>query len=171
MKYTVQLKNIKFHERLSQETNCFTADLYINKKKVGYVENRGEGGPTSYGANNVECVKIIGEAEKYFASLPKRIVGEYKFDQSLEDTIDCVFEEWLKEKDNAKFKKKLEKDMQKGIVYGTDTAYTIVTWKGFNLAGILNHPKGKRTIQEKINELKSQGHTILNTNLPKDLAI
>ncbi len=172
-KYQVELKNIRFYERLSQETNAFTADLYINKKKVGEVRNEGCGGPTDYYANpNAESKQLVSEAENYFKGLPER---EYelgsktiKLPQTLESTIDHIFEEWLKVKGDAKFKKKLEKDMLKGIIYGTNTTYNIVSWKGFDLKGILNHPKGKRTVQEMITKLKSEGHEILNTNLPKD---
>ncbi len=33
---------------MSEETNCFVADLYINGKKIGYVKNDGRGGCTDY---------------------------------------------------------------------------------------------------------------------------
>jgi len=40
----VELKNVKHCKWASQETECFTASLYIDKKRVGTVENDGNGG-------------------------------------------------------------------------------------------------------------------------------
>jgi len=40
----IQIKNIDFSERMSEETFCFTASLWVNGKKIGDVSNRGHGG-------------------------------------------------------------------------------------------------------------------------------
>lgn len=40
----VELKNIEIFESGSQETTCFTADLWIDGKKAATVENSGNGG-------------------------------------------------------------------------------------------------------------------------------
>ena len=42
----IQLKSIKFSEHLSEETNAFTANLYVDGKKIGYCRNDGRGGNT-----------------------------------------------------------------------------------------------------------------------------
>lgn len=77
--YTLSLKNFKYFPSLSEETNCFTADLYINKKLVGYAENRGYGGETSIRHSNMDTLVIIREADAYFKSLPmQRIESEYE---------------------------------------------------------------------------------------------
>ena len=39
-------KNISHNERLSEETNCFSATIYIDGKKAGEASNHGHGGPT-----------------------------------------------------------------------------------------------------------------------------
>ena len=44
----VELKAIKFHEDMSEETNCFSANIYLNGKKVGSVKNQGHGGCNFY---------------------------------------------------------------------------------------------------------------------------
>lgn len=41
----LELRNVHFSERMSDETNCFSATVYVNGKRVGEVENRGCGGP------------------------------------------------------------------------------------------------------------------------------
>jgi hypothetical protein len=42
----ITLKNISHNERLSEETNCFSATIYIDGKKAGEASNHGHGGPT-----------------------------------------------------------------------------------------------------------------------------
>ena len=37
----IELKNIKIAEHLSEETTAFTADIFVNGKKVGYARNDG----------------------------------------------------------------------------------------------------------------------------------
>ena len=68
-------------------------------------------------------------------------------------------------KENEKFQKKLQKDMLKGICYGSVMMYATVYWKNHTLEQLLNSPVGKELIQKKVNELKTNGETILNKNL------
>jgi hypothetical protein len=42
------LKNLKVNTRLSEETYCFSASLYIDGKRRGDVTNRGHGGPHEF---------------------------------------------------------------------------------------------------------------------------
>ena len=58
----IELKKISFSERMSDETNCFIADLYINGKKVGECNNDGRGGCTNYGGNTKEGIYITTRA-------------------------------------------------------------------------------------------------------------
>lgn len=39
-----ELRNVKFHDDMSQETQCFSATLYIDGKKAANVRNDGQGG-------------------------------------------------------------------------------------------------------------------------------
>ena len=40
----LSLKKLKFHEDMSEETPCFSADLYDGGKLIAHVSNRGHGG-------------------------------------------------------------------------------------------------------------------------------
>jgi hypothetical protein len=40
----VELKSIKVHMDVSEETICYSANIYINGKKVGSIDNSGRGG-------------------------------------------------------------------------------------------------------------------------------
>lgn len=44
----IVLKKLSVNNRLSEETICFSADLWIDGKKAGYASNRGHGGSTDY---------------------------------------------------------------------------------------------------------------------------
>ena len=112
----IELKRIEFSERLSEETNAFAADLYINGKKVGYCKNNGHGGCTDYRGYTNDDDKIIADAEAYFKSLPMVKPDGYNFtyQPTLESAIDDQFELWLKKREE----KKMQKLMQKAIVIG-----------------------------------------------------
>jgi hypothetical protein len=167
----VELKKISFSERMSDETNCFVADLYIDGKKVGYVNNEGHGGCTNYHANT-SCaggftranIKLIAEAEKYCKTLPHNEFGE----QSLEDVINDLLEAHLKAKDLAKIEKKMQKKYSVAICYGKKIAngYDFATtfWKGRTLAQIPLPYLQKAYDEVKANKME-KGDVILNDNL------
>jgi hypothetical protein len=159
----IELKKISFNERMSEETSCFVADLYINGKKVGYAENRGTGGPTDYHGNTPEDRKLIAEAEKYCKSLPKVVVKEmnFEYDQTLEHVIDDCLEEYLKEKEQ----KKKEKLYLRAICYGVPNSpsFRYVSWSKRTLAQI-----DKINLQRAYDKVKSElkaGEVIFNNNL------
>jgi len=125
----IELKRISFYERMSEETNCFAADLYINGKKVGECKNDGHGGCTDYYGGSPENNAIIREAEAYFLSLPKvKVEGLNLMHQpTLEDAIDEQFELYLK----AKELKKMQKLFQTAIVVGkpNGNSYRYINFK------------------------------------------
>lgn len=164
----IELKKISFNERMSEETNCFVADLYINGKKVGYCENRGTGGPTDYHGDSKEANDVIREAEAYFKSLPKAKYEEHDFEYqpTLENAIDEQFEEFLKVREDKKKQKMYEKALCFGVPNGY--SYRTVSWKGRTLAQI-----DKISLQRAYNDIKAKlgkDEVILNTNL-KELGL
>lgn len=56
---TVELKRVSVNHRLSEETNCFVADIWIDGKKVGDVRNDGHGGCNMY--TNWEVQRRLGD--------------------------------------------------------------------------------------------------------------
>ena len=118
----IELKKIYFSERMSEETNCFAADLYINGKKVGYVKNDGQGGCTDYHGYTKEDNEIIRKAEEYCKTLPDVTSHGYVLKQNLELVIDTLFEEHIIAKLKAKEEKKMQKLFQTAIVFGKPNA-------------------------------------------------
>lgn len=102
----LELKNVHFSERLSQETNAFAADIFFNGKKVGYAENDGYGGCT-----NINCYPKsrdeFNKACEYAKSLPE-IVYEgrgglkgFSIESNIENQVDELFTQWLEKKRNS----------------------------------------------------------------------
>lgn len=64
----VEIRNVKYSEWSSHETNCFNASVYIDGKRVGTARNDGSGGPNFYHPHSVE------EAlNQYAATLPPSV--------------------------------------------------------------------------------------------------
>lgn len=167
----IVLKNLKIYEGLSEETTAFTADVYVNGKKVAYAKNDGHGGCTDYNAYGTpEAKKLMNEAEQYCINLPKKSV-EFKTGNSVEfdQTLESVIDDLVFEAENAKAEKKLLKNMEKGICYGTPNSYSLISWKGFPIKAMLMSSVGKPMLIKRLSELKAEGKTILNTNIPKEL--
>jgi hypothetical protein len=168
----LELKNVKINEAFSEETLMFKADLYVNGKKVAYANNDGRGGCTFYNAYSQELRPLLAQAEAYCITLPSKFVtyGEKTLEikSTLEHWIDEVSCGISNKKEIEKHKKKLAKDMLKGICYSknfNENGYKILHWKGYTLEQILNRNEGRTLVTKKIQELDNQGETILNTNL------
>jgi len=158
----IELKKISFYERMSEETNCFAADLYINGKKVGECKNDGQGGCTDYYGSTPENNQLIREAENYFKTLPEvKAEGlNFMYQPTLESAIDEQFELYLK----AKADKKMQKLFLTAIVVGkpNGNSYRYINFKQ-PLSGI---PQTKLVfhVAKLISEHCHDGVIILNNN-------
>ena len=152
---------------MSEETTAFAADIFINGIKAGYAKNDGHGGCTEYHAHTGHR-DLIEQAEEYCLTLPpivyeadKHMKG-FTIDMNLENFIDELVTKHLA----GNFEKKLKKNFEKGICYGTMNSYQISSWgKAFPISKMKDHPQGNTTLKKAIDELKAKGETILNTNL------
>ena len=168
----IELKNIKFSEALSEETNAFVGDVYVNKVKVAYAKNDGHGGCTFYHAYEGKR-ELVKQAEQFCEALPPLKYGGMELPMSLEMKIDMLLEDWLKSKDQAKFDKKLQKDMLTGLCVKTPNGYTQATWKSggrnVTIAELVSVPNGRELLKNAIAKAKAEGKEVLNTNIPQHL--
>lgn len=164
----IELKSLRIYERMSEETIAFTADLFVNGKKVAYAKNDGCGGSTFYHPYPQADKQLLDAAEIYCQKLPEK----EGFSQNLEDVIDDWVYRVYNEKIEKKAKERLAKDCIKGICFGVnENSYKILSWKGFTIPSLLTHSKGLNLIKEKIKELKTNGENILNKNIPQELFV
>lgn len=164
----IELKKFQFFERMSEETNAFVADVYANGVKIAYAKNDGHGGETFYYPEQ-KNVKLLAEAEKYCKSLPPTVYkgqGMGGRDIVIESNLVNVIDDLVSAAIKAKDDKKLEKKMEKAIMWGVKggSSYTYVNFK-VKLSEI---PTAR--LQMYVNEYKKKlkpNEVILNTNLEK----
>lgn len=96
----IKLKNVRQNERLSEETNNYSATLYVDGKKVGEVGNHGQGGPDFFHP-------APGHSYKTLEEINERIARDYpqwelydgkKADRDLEIVCGELLDEYLVEK-------------------------------------------------------------------------
>jgi hypothetical protein len=173
----IELKKIAFYERMSEETNAFTADIYVNGIKTGYAKNDGRGGSTfihSYEGKSL----LLHEAESYAEALPPIQVTfankTHSLKMNLEMLVDNLLEEHINKKENKKFLKKREKACLTNIVFGTEngTSYKSMGWKNLTIEQLLKTQNGVQAIKNAIARVKGElkeGEKILNKNIPIEL--
>jgi hypothetical protein len=95
----IELKNVKYFAAMTQETPCFVATVYVDGKKAGAAENRGEGGPTMVSPRSLEQ-----QIDAYGATLsPSKLdMGdgtEVEIKQDAETLIGDLLDKFLRERD------------------------------------------------------------------------
>jgi len=171
----IELKNFRFYDRLSEETLCFTANIWVNGTKCGSAENRGYGGETDYHHEGTEASKeLIKQAEEYCLKLPpiiwqSSVSGkDLSLDMNLTRYIDELVSALVKKKDDESIAKKLNKEMQKAILIGTDTQYQVISFKKPLREVWETQPDYfKKVLIEKLDKYKEKGYRLLNTNIPQ----
>jgi len=97
------LKNVSVNQRMSEETTCFSANVYRDGVKVLAVSNRGYGGAHGYD----EYVRgALADADAYAKSLPDAIYCGRILSSDLDSLVDTLLNEHLLEKDAKKYLKK-----------------------------------------------------------------
>ena len=170
----IELKNFKFYDRLSEETYCFQANIWIDGVKCGATENRGIGGETEYHHDGTEASRqLIKLAEAYCLSLPpirweSSVSGNMlELEMNLTRYIDEMVEILVRKKEDELNAKKLHKKMQKAILIGNDEKYREIGFKMPLKDVWQNHPDYfKKVLKEKLEQYANDGYRLLNTNIP-----
>lgn len=165
----IELKKLKHYSGMSQETDAFTADLYVDGKLAANCKNDGQGGCTDF--YTYGCEKgLLHKAEDYCRTLPPYLYthgngNTTSLDMNLELFVGLIVEDSLRKKGN----KKLNEHFKKGICYGNEKLYNIITWKNFTLELLIANNQGREVVRKTISNLISKGENILNTNIPREL--
>ena len=168
----IELKSFKHYERLSEETYCFVANLYVNGIKCGIAENRGIGGETDYSSDgSIGSAELIKQAEQYCLGLPSETMVIYDrtitIEMNLCSYIDNLVDEMVKAKYKEKDAQKLRKEMQSAILIGDDIKYAKIGFKMPLKELIAKHPDYfQKTLKEMLVKHGTNGNRLLNTNIP-----
>ena len=167
--YTFSLKNLKYIESRSDETNCFGATLYVNGKRFADCGNSGQGGPTDVHIFP-ECRELGKEIEAFLKTQPK-IKAEYieglEMECDLEYIVDELVVRTFEERELQKRKNKTKKCL---VFLGPKdkSAYRIVKWET-PIEAVLMSQGGPEAIKKVIAEKMAEGYTLLNENIPAKL--
>ena len=93
----IELKNVKHAAFASEETECFSATIYIDGKKAGEVSNDGHGGPDSFHPWALQT-----KIDAYAKTLPKADISHFyndgekhEMEQSAEMLIGEILNKYL----------------------------------------------------------------------------
>lgn len=93
----IELRKIEYMSRLSQETHCYSADLYIDGKKAGTVSNEGHGGPDH---QHLLPGYDIAAIDAYIATnYPPLTYGGRSFPMNLESLCGDLMNDFLARRD------------------------------------------------------------------------
>lgn len=176
----ITVKNVK--DGFGHDLMGLFADIYLDKKKVGHYNDDGWGGEVDLHLLTharkiiedklVECnyAQQLFDNGWAFMESPEKITISIQVEQGIYAFINAV----LVAKAIKDTQKRLQKDILKGICIGTDTKYTLHTFKIKKKLPDIVHHFGARAVKESIIKnilpYMKEGERILNTNL-KELGI
>ena len=112
----IEMKNISYYERGSEETPCYNATVYINGKKAVEVSNDGQGGcdrqhPYPQFNNEYPNINVIRELDAY--CVEKFGTEKYEWGE-----IEYDLEHWCqREMYTAQDRKLLKRNMKKNVMF------------------------------------------------------
>jgi hypothetical protein len=175
-KMKIELKQVKYYKRLSEETNCFTAYVYIDGIKCASAENRGYGGNTDIRPLDIKYKEIVKQAEEFCKTLPPYVFSDGDtMPYRLDTLVDELLEKYLDEKHKEKQDKKMQKLFNDAIVIGNDVEYFSLKLEKplsfyIDNSNILTFQIFlKKLITEKLKKYEAKNYRLLNTNIPKSI--
>ncbi|TXJ24886.1 MAG: hypothetical protein E6Q24_15170 [Chitinophagaceae bacterium] len=168
----IELRKIYISHQFSEESLAFTANLYIDGRKIGYVSNDGKGGSTSYEADHPDDRPLLRAADEYCKTLPPwKLDDEVSVPMNLEYFIDRKIDEYATQEELKRFQRKMEKSMVAHIVFGVPGGDQFKSYPtNAPIAELLRHEAGQQSLSNEIKivvvEFLKPGEQILNTNIP-----
>lgn len=170
----IELKNIRLNEDISFDSYSYTANLYVENKKVATVHDDGMGSGLAYENVEPENRLLLHNANEY----AKQALISRKDDSINPDSLDTqmvslelylydLLYKYVEQLD----KRKLNAIMKRGIAYGDGlTSYRFVKFSN-SISDLLKTDKGISTVEwvlkTKVLPKIEKGERILNENVPE----
>ena len=91
----IELKGLKVHADMSEETTCYSANVYVDGVKAFHAENRGYGGPDMYSAYEGRR-ELLENAEAWAKTLPAVACPDWLTNNGKPcDPMDCNLELYI----------------------------------------------------------------------------
>jgi hypothetical protein len=171
----IKLRNVHVDLRLSEETNAFTADLFIDGTHVGTAGNSGHGEMTTCRAKDKKGVELIRKAEVWCEQLPPEVVKDddgstHSYTISLDYYLDRLIDEHIAKREQARFEKLMGNSILFGIPGGVE--FRRIKFKR-PIRDLLKTEAGfaalKRVFLKQILPALGQRDKIQNTNIPQEI--
>lgn len=95
-KPTIELRGIKVHASMSEETNCYEATLVVDGEVWGRVSNHGQGGPDNFHGTKGRSYSDVAELNKRIAATyPKVDISDIGISEPLTPDLELVCGEIL----------------------------------------------------------------------------
>ena len=134
----LSLKKVKIHFDMSEETTCYSADLYEDGKLMAHVSNEGRGGNDRFTPAGKKVYKDIAHLEN--------------------PNVEFEIQELLSDYDVTK------RYQSKALVLKKGNEYSTIGFKT-SIAQIKKNPNQLHQLNEIVKREKRKGYTILNTNI------
>ncbi|MET6999385.1 hypothetical protein [Chitinophaga defluvii] len=171
----IELRKIYISRQFSEETVAFTANLWIDGRKVGYASNDGKGGCTNYEPDHPDDRDTLRAAEEYCKTLPPwKLDDTTSIPMNLEHFIDRKIDEYANMEERKRFQRKMEKSMAAHIVFGIPGADEFKSYPtSAPIVALLSSESGQQLLSNEIQQVVTAfikpGEQILNTNIPSEL--
>ena len=167
----VQIKNIK--DNIGHDLMGMYCDIFLDKKNVGYYNDDGYGGETEHHVKPEAYAQVIAllDAHQWREKMITELDWSFyeSADQIKDHTVfEVLIEHLYDDKQKEKMMKKIAKQSEKEILYGTWYQYTRSSFKGGMTIEQMVRSYGLAKVQDYIDRnIKTQlkeGEEILNTN-------
>lgn len=174
----IELKNIHYSPTLSDDSNAFTANLYINGKKVCMVRDNGNGGGLDYGIVDPTLRPPLNEAEQWCKQLPPVISPLSPDDDKpsyLEMDLELYIDDLLMKYFQRLEERKFERKMADTFLYGTSAEHYGTIKFRYSFQHMMGLPDGREKItamlRKHILPKIAKGYRLLNTNIPEEIIL
>lgn len=159
----LELKNVKVHEDMSEETTCFSATLWVNGKRAASCRNDGIGGSTHVCFDNHAT---RDEVVRWCKDNPiVQVFRGKKFEcYGVDDRVDELLFEYMNKEMLKKNQKKMLVLHQKCL---NDPKYIIHAYRKFKspIKSLMLDENGRTLLKNAIIECQIKGYEIMNTNI------
>lgn len=165
--YQFELKKFKFMEALSEETNYFSALLYVNGQQLAHCKNTGHGGSTDI-CFLPECRKLRQEIENFLKTQPK--IKPEGFDFELNFNLEYIVDDLVQRILEAKELQRLMNKTKKYLVFKDNKrGYFTIGWKTETIDSMLRNPQYRIALKKTLATELAKGNILLNKNIPIEL--
>lgn len=180
--YTFEVRNVKFYERMSKETMCYTGILYINDQMAAEIMNDGQGGCANIHPIRLELINEASEHIKKFKRYTRaeaekicknfnapELVDKFLEEQCrLYDVCDDLANDYILEEEIERAATRfITKHQNTCLCFEKDGEFYSVriTSVPMNLQPLTTYENGIEKARSIVSDYESRGYHFINNNI------